>query len=402
MFVAAAAGARVAKHGNRSVSSKSGSADVLEALGANIMLKPEAVAACIAETGVGFMFAPSHHSAMKHAAPVRRELGVRTIFNILGPLTNPAGAPNQLIGVFHPDLVGIHVRVLQRLGAQHVLVVYGKDGMDEVSLGAATMVGELKDGQIREYEIHPEDFGLSMKSNRGLKVGDALESKEMVLEALRDVEGTPREIVVLNAGTALYAANVAGSIGEGIERARTAIASGAAKRKLEQFVAATQKLAPARDLMPRARRDPRETLFVRRAAARDIPRLAQWNRELIEDERHENAHARADAARRPPACVARGGLPDLRVRGEGRTGRLRAVPRAARVRCTCGISSSPATSAGRGSGGARSRSLRAVVLSARQARAGRGARGTPPALAFWKSVGFGERYLGLQFPAANS
>jgi anthranilate phosphoribosyltransferase len=208
------------------------------------MLTPEAVAACIAETGVGFMFAPSHHSAMKHAGPVRRELGVRTIFNILGPLTNPAGAPNQLIGVFHQDLVGIHVRVLQQLGAQHVLVVYGKDGMDEVSLGAATMVGELKDGQIREYEIHPEDFGLSMKSNRGLKVTDALESKEMVLEALRDVDGTPREIVVLNAGTALYAANVAGSIGEGIERARAAIASGAAMTKLEQFVATTRKLAP--------------------------------------------------------------------------------------------------------------------------------------------------------------
>ena len=244
MFVAAAAGARVAKHGGRSVSSKSGSADVLEALGANIMLKPEAVAACIAETGVGFMFAPNHHSAMKHAAPVRRELGVRTIFNILGPLTNPASAPNQLIGVFHPDLVGIHVRVLEKLGAHHAIVVYGKDGMDEVSLGAATMVGELKDGAIREYEIHPEDFGLSMKSNRGLKVGDAVESKEMVLEALSDVEGTPREIVALNAGTGLYAADVAKSIGEGIELARAAIASGAAKKKLEHFVATTRKLAP--------------------------------------------------------------------------------------------------------------------------------------------------------------
>ncbi len=174
MFVAAAAGARVAKHGNRSVSSKSGSADVLEALGANIMLKPAQVAQSIVETGIGFMFAPSHHSAMKHAAPVRKELGVRTIFNILGPLTNPAGAPNQLLGVFHPDLVGIQVRVLQRLGSKHVLVVYGKDGMDEVSLGAATMVGELKDGEVREYEIHPEDFGLHMKSNRGLKVADAL------------------------------------------------------------------------------------------------------------------------------------------------------------------------------------------------------------------------------------
>ena len=243
MFVAAAAGARVAKHGNRSVSSKSGSADVLEALGANIMLTPTQVATCIEESGVGFMFAPNHHAAMKHAGPVRRELGVRTIFNILGPLTNPAGAPNQLVGVFHPDLVGIHVRVLQRLGDEHVLVVYGKDGMDEVSLGAATMVGELKDGEVTEYEIHPEDFGLSMKSNRGLKVTDAAESKEMVLEALGDIEGTPREIVTLNAGTALYAANVAASIAEGIDRARTAIASGAAKKKLELFVATTQKLA---------------------------------------------------------------------------------------------------------------------------------------------------------------
>jgi anthranilate phosphoribosyltransferase len=242
MFVAAAAGARVAKHGGRSVSSKSGSADVLEALGANIMLKPEQVASSIAETGIGFMFAPAHHSAMKHAAPVRKELGVRTIFNILGPLTNPAGAANQLLGVFHPDLVGIQVRVLQRLGSKHVLVVYGKDGMDEVSLGAATMVGELKDGEVREYEIHPEDFGLRMISNRGLKVVDATESKTMVLEALGNVEGTPREIVTLNAGVALYAADVAASIGEGIERAREAIASGAAKEKLDAFVAVTQKL----------------------------------------------------------------------------------------------------------------------------------------------------------------
>ena len=243
MFVAAAAGARVAKHGGRSVSSKSGSADVLEALGANIMLAPAQVATCIAETGIGFMFAPSHHSAMKHAAPVRKELGVRTIFNILGPLTNPASAPNQLLGVFHPDLVGIQVRVLQRLGSEHVLVVYGKDGMDEVSLGAATMVGELKDGEVREYEIHPEDFGLSMKSNRGLKVSDAIESKSMVIEALDNVEGTPREIVLLNAGAALYAANVAQSIKDGIDRAREAVASGAAKRKLGEFVSATQKLA---------------------------------------------------------------------------------------------------------------------------------------------------------------
>jgi anthranilate phosphoribosyltransferase len=242
MFVAAGAGARVAKHGNRSVSSRSGSADVLEALGANIQLSPPQVAQCIAETGIGFMFAPNHHGAMKHAAPVRKELGVRTIFNILGPLTNPAGAANQLVGVFHPDLVGIHVRVLQRLGARHVLVVYGKDGMDEVSLGAATMVGELKDNEVREYEIHPEDFGLHMKSNRGLKVEDAAKSKEMVLEALANVDGTPREIVVLNAGTALYAAGIASSIADGIARARESVASGAAKRKLDAFVAMTRKL----------------------------------------------------------------------------------------------------------------------------------------------------------------
>src|SRR5881392_263762 len=176
-FVAAAAGAKVAKHMGRSVSSASGSAEVLEALGANVALSPEQTGQAIEKLGLGFMFAPAHHAAMKHAAPVRKELGVRTIFNILGPLTNPAGATNQLIGVFHPDLVGIHVRVLQRLGADHVLVVYGKDGMDEVSLGAATMVGELKDGEVLEYDIHPEDFGLHMKSNRGLKVKDALESK---------------------------------------------------------------------------------------------------------------------------------------------------------------------------------------------------------------------------------
>jgi anthranilate phosphoribosyltransferase len=179
---------------------------------------------------------------MKHAAPVRKELGVRTIFNILGPLTNPAGARNSLVGVFHPDLVGIHVRVLQRLGSRRALVVYGKDGMDEVSLGAATMVGELSNGEVAEYEIHPEDFGLHMKSNRGLKVADAMESKEMVLEALRGVEGTPREIVVLNAGTALYAAGLVPSIAAGIDRAREVIASGAALRKLEQFVAATRAM----------------------------------------------------------------------------------------------------------------------------------------------------------------
>ncbi|MCX8004799.1 MAG: anthranilate phosphoribosyltransferase [Burkholderiaceae bacterium] len=242
-FVAAAAGARVAKHGGRGVSSASGSADVLEALGANINLPPAKVAQCLQETGIGFMFAPNHHAAMKHAAPVRKELGVRTIFNILGPLTNPAGAENILMGVFHPDLVGIQVRVLQRLGARHAIVVWGKDGMDEVSLGAATMIGELKNGEIREYEIHPEDFGLAMVSNRGLKVNNAAESRAMVLEALENTPGTPREIVVLNAGVALYAADVVPSIEEGLARAREAIASGAARRKLEQFVATTQRLA---------------------------------------------------------------------------------------------------------------------------------------------------------------
>jgi anthranilate phosphoribosyltransferase len=241
MFVAAAAGARVAKHGGRSVSSKSGSADVLEALGANIMLGPGQVARCIAETGIGFMFAPSHHSAMKHAAPVRKELGVRTIFNILGPLTNPADAPNQLLGVFHPDLVGILVRVLQRLGSRHVLVVYGKDGMDEVSLGAATSVGELKNGEVFEYEIHPEDFGLAMVSNRGLKVADALESKDMLLGALDNRPGPAREIVTLNAGTALYTANLAASIGDGIKTAREVIGSGAARKKVDEFVQFTRK-----------------------------------------------------------------------------------------------------------------------------------------------------------------
>ncbi|WP_353192822.1 anthranilate phosphoribosyltransferase [Pandoraea pnomenusa] len=241
MFVAAGAGAKVAKHGNRGVSSKSGSADVLEALGVNIMLSPEQVAECLREVGIGFMFAPNHHPAMKNVAAVRKEMGVRTIFNILGPLTNPAGAPNQLMGVFHPDLVGIQVRVMQRLGAEHVLVVYGKDGMDEVSLGASTLVGELKDGKVTEYEIHPEDFGLQMVSNRSLKVASAEESRTMLLDALDDKAGTAREIVALNAGTALYAANRAPTIGDGIKMARESLASGAARAKLDQFVTFTNR-----------------------------------------------------------------------------------------------------------------------------------------------------------------
>ncbi|KXB31057.1 anthranilate phosphoribosyltransferase [Dechloromonas denitrificans] len=242
VFVCAAAGAKVAKHGGRSVSSSSGSADVLEALGADIMLAPEQVAACIEETGIGFMFAPNHHGAMKHVAPVRREMGVRTIFNILGPLTNPAGAPNTLMGVFHPDLVGIQVRVMQRLGAERVLVVHGRDGLDEISLGAATLVGELKDGQIREYEVHPEDFGLQMLSLRNLRVASADESRAMLLGALDNKPGAAREIVCLNAGAALYVANAADSIGDGIAKAREAIASGAARAKLDQFVQCTRRL----------------------------------------------------------------------------------------------------------------------------------------------------------------
>ena len=241
MFVAAAADATVAKHGGRSVSSKSGAADVLEALGANIMLTAPQVAECIEAVGCGFMFAPNHHPAMKNVAPIRREMGVRTLFNILGPLTNPAGAPHTLMGVFHPDLVGIQVRVMQQLGADHAMVVWGKDGMDEISLGAATLVGELKDGQINEYEIHPEDYGLSMASNRSLRVADAEESKTMLLSALANTPGTARDIVALNAGAALYTANIAPSIGDGIHRAREAIASGAARQKLDDFVNFTRR-----------------------------------------------------------------------------------------------------------------------------------------------------------------
>ena len=244
MFVAAAAGARVSKHGNRSVSSKSGSADVLEAMGVPLTLTPAAISTCIADTGIGFMFAPNHHPAMKNVGPVRKELGIRTIFNILGPLTNPADAPNILMGVFHPDLVGIQVRALQRLGAEHAVVVYGRDGMDEVSLGAATMVGEYKDGGIHEYEVHPEDFGLTMASNRALKVETPEQSKAMLNSALANEPGPARDIVMLNAGVALYAANVATTMLEGVALAREALASGKALAKQKQFVARTKELAP--------------------------------------------------------------------------------------------------------------------------------------------------------------
>ena len=243
MFVAAAAGAKVSKHGGRSVSSKCGSADLMAHLGVNLDLSPAQIAECVAQTGIGFMYAPNHHPAMKNVAAVRKELGIRSIFNILGPLTNPADAPNILLGVFHPDLVGILVRVLQRLGAKHALVVWGRDGLDEISLGAATLVGELKDGQVREYDIHPEDFGIAMHSGRSFKVEDAGESAWMMQSVLQGYNSPARDIVLINSGAALYAADVASSIAHGIELAKLAIDSGAALAKREAFVQATQQLA---------------------------------------------------------------------------------------------------------------------------------------------------------------
>jgi anthranilate phosphoribosyltransferase len=243
MFVAAAAGAQIAKHGGRSVSSQSGSADVLEALGVNINLNPQQVAQCIAETGVGFMFAPNHHSAMKHAAPVRRELGVRTLFNILGPLTNPANAPQQVMGVFHPDLVGIQVRVLQRLGSTRALTVFGREGLDEISISGQTLVGELKDGRVSEYEIHPEQFNLPVHDPKTLQVANVEESKAMLLGALDNKLGAPRDIVALNAGASIYVCGQAATLADGIDKAFEVIASGAARQQLEQFVGATKRHA---------------------------------------------------------------------------------------------------------------------------------------------------------------
>jgi len=242
-FVCAAAGARVAKHMGRAVSSKSGAADVLEALGANINLKPEEVGRAIDELGVGFMFAPNHHAAMKYAAPVRRELGVRTIFNILGPLTNPAGAPNQVMGVFHSDLVGIQIRVLQRLGARHAMTVWGLENLDEISISGQTMVGELKDGRITEYTIHPEDFGLPVHDPRTLRVSTVEESRDAVLKALDNQASSARDIVALNAGAAIYVSGKAATIQDGVERAFEAIATGAARAKLDAFVKFTQRFA---------------------------------------------------------------------------------------------------------------------------------------------------------------
>ena len=243
VFVCAAAGVRVAKHGNRAVSSQSGSADVLEALGANINLRPEQVGRCVDEVGVGFMFAPAHHAAMKHAAPVRRELGVRTIFNILGPLTNPAGAQTQLMGVFHPDLVGIQIRVLQRLGAHRAMTVYGLEGLDEISVSGQTMVGELKDGKIAEYLVHPERFGLPVHDPGSLRVTTVEESRKVVLATLENSAGAPRDIVALNAGAAIYVGGRAPSLEDGVDKAFELIKSGAARAKLDAFVKFTQQLA---------------------------------------------------------------------------------------------------------------------------------------------------------------
>ncbi|HEL3194752.1 TPA: anthranilate phosphoribosyltransferase [Stenotrophomonas maltophilia] len=242
MFVAAAAGARVAKHGNRSVSSKSGSADAVEALGAAIELQPAQVAAAIEQTGIGFMFAPIHHPSMKVVAPVRREMGVRTIFNILGPLTNPASAPSVLMGVFHPDLVGIQARVLRELGTERAMVVWGRDNMDEISLGAGTLVGELRDGKVREYEIHPEDFGIAMSASRNLRVDGPEQSIAMLRAVLDNTPGPALDIVALNAGAALYVAGVASDIGDGLARARAAIANGSARQRLQQYVDTTRAL----------------------------------------------------------------------------------------------------------------------------------------------------------------
>jgi len=242
MFVAAAAGARVAKHGNRSVSSKSGSADAVEALGAAIELQPAQVAAAIEQTGIGFMFAPIHHPSMKVVAPVRREMGVRTIFNILGPLTNPASAPSVLMGVFHPDLVGIQARVLRELGTERAMVVWGRDNMDEISLGAGTLVGELRDGKVREYEIHPEDFGIAMSASRNLRVDSPEQSIAMLRAVLDNEPGPALDIVALNAGAALYVAGVASDIGDGLARARAAIANGSARQRLQQYVETTRAL----------------------------------------------------------------------------------------------------------------------------------------------------------------
>jgi anthranilate phosphoribosyltransferase len=232
-FVAAAAGAKVAKHGGRSVSSSCGSADVLEALGVNVNLSPEQVAQCVDEIGIGFMFAPNHHSAMKHAAPVRREMGIRTLFNLLGPMTNPAGAKRQVMGVFHPDLTILLAQVLQQLGSTHVMVVHGSDGMDEISFTGDTFVAELKDGHVHEYKVNPAQFGLPLHALDSIQIENAAQSKAMILAVLGGVKGAARDIVLLNAGAAIYVAGLVPSLAEGIQKAAEVIDNGAAFAKLE-------------------------------------------------------------------------------------------------------------------------------------------------------------------------
>jgi anthranilate phosphoribosyltransferase len=239
-FIAAAAGAKVAKHMGRSVSSSSGSAEVLEALGANTALSPVQTGEAIDKLGLGFMFAPAYHAAMKHAAPVRKELGVRTLFNILGPLTNPAGAKHQVMGVFHPDLVGIQVRVLQRLGSKHVMVVYGLDGLDEISISGETLVGELVNGEINEYRLHPSELGMELYDRRAIEVHTVEDSKEMIMAVLGNQPGPARSIAALNAGAAIYVSGVARTYKAGIDRALRVIESGDARRKLDEYVSFTQ------------------------------------------------------------------------------------------------------------------------------------------------------------------
>ncbi|OHX10307.1 anthranilate phosphoribosyltransferase [Chromobacterium sphagni] len=241
-FAAAAAGARVAKHGGRSVSSSSGSADVLERLGVNLALTPEQAGRCIDEIGLGFMFAPNHHSAMKHVAPIRKELGARTIFNILGPLTNPANADKQLMGVFHPDLVGIQSRVLKQLGSQHVMIVHGCDGLDELTLSGPTMVAELKNGEILEYQLEPEEFGLMRCELKDLRADTAEQSRLRLLSVLNGEPGPARDIVLFNAGAAIYTADIAPSLADGVTMAREALDSGKARQKLDQLVALSRQL----------------------------------------------------------------------------------------------------------------------------------------------------------------
>jgi anthranilate phosphoribosyltransferase len=240
MFVAAAAGCHVAKHGNRSVSSKSGSADVLEAAGVRLDLTPDQVARCVREVGVGFMFAPAHHGAMKHAIGPRRELGVRTIFNILGPLTNPAGVPNQLLGVFSEELVEPLAEVLQRLGSHHVLVVHSRDGLDEISICDTTEVAELKDGEVMHFNLRPEDFGMRRANLDSIRVDSPEQSLSMLRGVLEDRPGPARDIVVLNAGAAIYVAGVTDSLAEGVRWADSAIASGEARNRLDRLVVLTQ------------------------------------------------------------------------------------------------------------------------------------------------------------------